>query len=121
MNRNTCFDQLPNRYLFTEVMARTETYRKEHPGCRIFNMGIGDITRPLPASIIEAMHRAVEELGHEETFKGYCLEEGYPWLRQAIIDHDFHPRGIDLQLNEVFISDGAGSDLGNLDSTPGTA
>ena len=114
MNRNTCFDQLPNRYLFTEVMARTEAYRKEHPGCRIFNMGIGDITRPLPAPIIEAMHRAVEELGHEETFKGYCLEEGYPWLRQAIIDHDFRPRGIDLQLNEVFISDGAGSDLGNL-------
>ena len=114
MNRNTCFNQLPNRYLFSEIATRTEEYRKAHPGCHLLRMGIGDVTRPLPLFIVDAMHRAAEELAHPETFRGYGPEEGYAWLRQAIIDNDYHPRGIDLSLDEVFISDGAGSDLGNL-------
>lgn len=80
----------------------------------MLRMGVGDVTRPLPKAIIDAMHQAVEELGHAESFRGYGPEEGYPWLRQAVIDHEYTPRGIELDLDEVFISEGAGSDLGNL-------
>jgi LL-diaminopimelate aminotransferase len=77
-------------------------------------MGIGDVTRPLPRVIVDAMQQAAEELAHEESFRGYCPENGYEWLRQTIIDHDFAPRGIHFHPDEVFISEGAGSDLGNL-------
>ena len=77
-------------------------------------MGTGDVTRPLPRVIVDAMQRAAEELAHEETFRGYCPENGYEWLRQTIIDHFFLPRGIPFHPDEVFISEGAGSDLGNL-------
>lgn len=101
-------------YLFTEIINRTKAYQTAHPEAHILRLGVGDITRPLPAPIVEAMHKAVEEMGCAETFHGYGLENGYLWLRQAIIDHDYTPRGIDLDIEEVFISDGAGSDLGNL-------
>ena len=101
-------------YLFTEIINRTKAYQTEHPDTKVLRLGVGDITRPLPQPIVEAMHRAVEEMGNPDTFRGYGLENGYAWLRQAIIDNDYTPRGIRLDLDEVFISDGAGSDLGNL-------
>ena len=101
-------------YLFTEIINRTKAYQTEHPDTKVLRLGVGDITRPLPQPIVEAMHRAVEEMGQPDTFRGYGLENGYVWLRQAIIDNDYTPRGIRLDLDEVFISDGAGSDLGNL-------
>lgn len=101
-------------YLFTEIINRTKAYQTEHPDAKVLRLGVGDITRPLPQPIVEAMHRAVEEMGSPDTFRGYGLENGYAWLRQAIIDNDYTPRGIRLDLDEVFISDGAGSDLGNL-------
>lgn len=101
-------------YLFTEIINRTKAYQTEHPDAKVLRLGVGDITRPLPQPIVEAMHRAVEEMGNPDTFRGYGLENGYAWLRQAIIDNDYTPRGIRLDLDEVFISDGAGSDLGNL-------
>ncbi len=114
MNVNTHLQQMKSGYLFTEIVNRTKAYQEEHPDAEILRLGVGDITRPLPAPIVEAMHRAVEEMGQPDTFRGYGLENGYAWLRQAILDNEYTPRGIDLTLDEVFISDGAGSDLGNL-------
>ena len=114
MNRNTNFDILPDRYLFKEVSVRAANYQANHPNCRILRMGVGDVSRPLPSAIISAMHDAVEELAYSNTFRGYGPEEGYEWLRQAVIDNEYTPLGISLDINEVFISEGAGSDLGNL-------
>ena len=114
MRSNPFFQQLQNNYLFSEVNHRIETYQIMHPQAHILRLGVGDVTLPLPAPIIDAMHKAVEELGHAESFRGYSQEEGYIWLRQAIIDNDYRTRGIQLDLDEVFVSDGAGSDLCNL-------
>lgn len=114
MNRNTNFDRLPDRYLFKEIEVRADAYRKQHPDVRLLRMGVGDVTRPLPPAIIDAMHKAVNELAAPATFRGYGPEEGYPWLRQAVIDNEYTPRGVNLDIDEVFISEGAGSDLGNL-------
>ena len=114
MQPNTYLQQMKDGYLFTEIVHRTKAFQTEHPEAKILRLGVGDITRPLPAPVVEAMHRAVEEMGHPDTFRGYGLENGYAWLRQAILDNDYTPRGIQLSIDEVFISDGAGSDLGNL-------
>ncbi len=114
MQLNTHLQQMKDGYLFTEIINRTKAYQTEYPDAKVLRLGVGDITRPLPQPIVEAMHRAVEEMGNPDTFRGYGLENGYAWLRQAIIDNDYTPRGIRLDLDEVFISDGAGSDLGNL-------
>ena len=114
MNVNTHLQQMKAGYLFTEIINRTQAYQLEHPEAKILRLGVGDITRPLPMPIVEAMHRAVDEMSCTETFRGYGLENGYAFLRQAILDNDYTPRGIDLSIEEVFISDGAGSDLGNL-------
>ncbi len=114
MNSNPYLQQMKGSYLFTEIVNRTKAYTASHPDARVLRLGVGDITRPIPEPLIRAMHEAVEELAHGGTFRGYGPEEGYEWLRQAIIEHDYRPRGIDLEADEVFISDGAGSDLGNL-------
>lgn len=114
MKTNTNYRNLQEQYLFKNISDRAEAYLAQHPGQRLLRMGVGDVTRPLPSAICEAMHRAVEELSHAETFRGYGPEEGYLWLRQTIIDNDYAPQNIDLTTDEVFISEGAGSDLGNL-------
>ena len=114
MNRNTNFDILPDRYLFKEIAIRASLYKEQHPDQRLLRMGVGDVSLPLPPAIIEAMHRAVEDLAYSNTFRGYGPEEGYEWLRQAVIDNEYTPLGISLDIDEVFISEGAGSDLGNL-------
>ena len=111
---NKHLQELKSGYLFTEIRHRTTAYQAVHPEQNLLRIGIGDVTRPLPEPVIQAMHKAVDELSKAETFRGYGLEEGYPWLRQAILDHDYAPLGIQLDLDEIFISDGAGSDLGNL-------
>ena len=111
---NTHLQQLRGNYLFTEIANRTKAYQQTHPEAHVLRLGIGDVTLPLPSVIIEAMHRAVDELASAATFRGYGPEEGYLWLRQAIVDNDYTPRGIHVSPEEVFISDGAGSDLGNL-------
>ena len=114
MNINTNFQQLPDNYLFTEIVNRVEAYQAAYPQARVMRLGVGDVTRPLPLAVTEAMHRAVEELARPDTFRGYGPEDGYAWLKQAIIDNDYRPRCVQLEPEEVFISDGAGSDLGNL-------
>ncbi len=114
MNINTDLQQLKGSYLFTEIVNRTKAYQTAHPEARILRLGVGDVTRPLPKPIIDAMHNAVDELASAETFRGYGPEEGYEWLREAVVENDYRPRGVELEASEVFISDGAGSDLGNL-------
>lgn len=114
MKINPYYSQLPANYLFHDIDLRVQAYRTQHPDAHLLRMGIGDVTRPLPRVIVDAMQQAAEELAHEESFRGYCPENGYEWLRQTIIDHDFAPRGIHFHPDEVFISEGAGSDLGNL-------
>ena len=114
MQINTHFRDLADNYLFKEITNRTEAYLSFHPGAHLLRLGVGDVSLPLPSAITDAMHAAVEELAHAETFRGYGPEEGYEWLRQTIIDREYRPRGIDLSVDEVFISEGAGSDLGNL-------
>ena len=114
MRINTHLQQLKGSYLFTEIVNRTQAFKQAHPDAQILRLGVGDVTRPLPPAIIDAMHRAVDELAASKTFRGYGPEEGYAWLKQAIIDNEYRPRGVELDLSEVFISDGAGSDLGNL-------
>ncbi len=114
MNKNTHYQNLQPNYLFKEITDRAVAYTEAYPEHKLLRMGVGDVTRPLPLAIIQAMQKAVAELGQAETFRGYCLEEGYEWLRQAIIDNEYTPKGIDLNIHEVFIGEGAGSDLGNL-------
>ena len=114
MQVNTHLQQLKGNYLFTEIANRTQAYQQAHPEANVLRLGIGDVTLPLSPVIIEAMHRAVDELASAATFRGYGPEEGYLRLRQAIVDNDYTPRGIQVSPEEVFISDGAGSDLGNL-------
>ena len=114
MQVNTHLQQLKGNYLFTEIANRTQAYQQAHPEANVLRLGIGDVTLPLSPVIIEAMHRAVDELASAATFRGYGPEEGYLWLQQAIVDNDYTSRGIHVSPEEVFISDGAGSDLGNL-------
>lgn len=111
---NEHFLKLPGSYLFSDIVKRVNTFKVTHPKHNLIRLGIGDVTRPLPQACIEAMHRAVDELGSVDTFRGYGPEQGYDFLIDAIIKHDFAPRGINLTSSEVFISDGAKSDTGNI-------
>lgn len=111
---NEHFLKLPNNYLFSDIAKKVNSFKVVHPRAHIINLGIGDVTRPLPQVSIEAMHYAVEELGNAKTFHGYGPEQGYDFLIDAIIKHDYAPRGIQLAPSEVFISDGSKSDCGNI-------
>ena len=111
---NQHFLQLQSSYLFSDIAKKVKTFKAENPGQHVISLGIGDVTQPLPQACIEAMHKAVDEMAHSDTFRGYGPEQGYDFLRQAIIDNDYTPRGVPLQLDEVFVSDGAKSDCGNI-------
>lgn len=114
IHTNTNYTKLSHRYLFAEIAQQVNAYKAEHPEADIIRLGIGDVTRPLPPAAIQAMHRAVDECADGTTFRGYGPEQGYDFLIDAIIQHDFTPRGIQLDRTEVFISDGAKSDTGNI-------
>ncbi len=111
---NENFLKLQHRYLFAEIAKRVAAYKAENPQADIIRLGIGDVTQPLAPAVVEAMHRAVDECAHGETFRGYGPEHGYNFLIEAIIAHDFEPCGVHLTPDEVFISDGAKSDTGNI-------
>ncbi len=111
---NEHFLKLKSNYLFSDIAKRVEKYRTENPDKKIIRLGIGDVTRPLPAASLEAMHRAIDDLSRTETFYGYGPEQGYDFLREAIVKHDFEPRGVKIDASEVFVSDGAKSDTGNI-------
>lgn len=111
---NENFLKLPGSYLFSDIAKKVNAFKAAHPDAKLIRLGIGDVTRPLPPACIEAMHRAVDELAHAETFRGYGPEQGYDFLIEAIIANDFALRGINLKPSEVFVSDGAKSDTGNI-------
>ncbi len=114
MNINDNFLRLQRNYLFTEIVNRTRQYAAEHPDNHLIRLGVGDVTRPLPSAVIEAMHKAVNEQADAQTFHGYGLEQGYVFLREAIAQNEYAHLGLSFSTDEIFISDGAGSDLGNL-------
>lgn len=111
---NEHFLKLQKNYLFADIAKRVNAYKLSHPGVNVISLGIGDVTQPLCPAVIDAMHKAVDEMAHKETFRGYGPERGYDFLREAIIKNDFQPRGIHFDLNEIFINDGAKSDTGNI-------
>lgn len=111
---NENFLKLPGSYLFSDIAKKVKAYQESHPDKRLIRLGIGDVTRPLPQASIEAMHRAVDEMANKSTFHGYGPEQGYDFLIDTIIKNDFEPRGIEPSSSEVFISDGAKSDTGNI-------
>ena len=110
---NESFLKLPESYLFSEIGSRIKRFKKSHPEAEVIRLGIGDVTRPLAPSVIRALHEAVDEMSGVDTFRGYGPEQGYEFLREAVVANDFHIRGIGLDADEVFINDGAKSDLGN--------
>lgn len=114
MKINDNFEKLPESYLFSEVARRLAEYRGGHPEADVIRMDIGDVTLPIAPCVTEAMHRAVDEVGTAVGFHGYGPEQGYGFLREAIAEEDYKKRGIDIRADEIFISDGAKSDLGNL-------
>lgn len=110
---NENFLKLQKNYLFADIAQKVEAYKSAHPEAQIIRLGIGDVTRPLAPAVIKALHEAVEEMGNADTFRGYGPEHGYEFLRQAIVDNDFAPRGVQLDTDEIFVNDGAKSDTGN--------
>lgn len=112
INRN--FLKLPGSYLFSEIARRIAAYSEEVPQAKLIRLGIGDVTRPLVPAVLEAMHAALDEMGRAETFRGYGPEQGYAFLRELIAAQDFRARGVDMDPDEIFISDGAKSDCGNI-------
>ena len=114
MQLNPHYAELNESYLFSTIAHKVADYQKAHPDADIIRLGIGDVTLPLAASVTRAMHDAVEEQAHKETFHGYIpSEQGYGFLREAIRDY-YADHGVTLDLSEIFVSDGAKSDLGNL-------
>jgi LL-diaminopimelate aminotransferase len=110
---NDNFLSIPETYLFSEIARKVNTYKEENPSANIIRLGIGDVTRPLAPAVISALHSAVDEMGHADTFRGYGPEQGYAFLRETIVANDYTARGIDISPDEVFVSDGAKSDTGN--------
>ncbi len=111
---NEHYLKLSNNYLFADIAKKVNAFKVSHPKANVISLGIGDVTQPLCPAVIEAMHKAVEEMSIKASFRGYGPENGYQFLRDAIIKNDFLPRGIRLEANEIFINDGAKSDTGNI-------
>ena len=106
--------KLPGSYLFSTIAKKVKAYREENPEKKIISLGIGDVTQPLVPAIIESLHGAVDEMAHAETFRGYAPDLGYEFLRNAIAKNDYQDRGCDIAADEIFVSDGAKSDSGNI-------
>lgn len=111
---NTDFTKVSESYLFVEVARRVKAYQESHPEAKVIKMGIGDVTRPIVPAVIDALHKAVDEMGTPDGFHGYGPEQGYAFLREKIAECDFRQHGIDISPDEIFISDGAKSDCGNI-------
>lgn len=114
MKVNENFLKLEGSYLFSTVARKQREYQQAHPDKEVIRLSIGDVTKPLAPAVIEAMHKAVDEMANEDTFRGYPPEHGYDFLIDAIQKHDYADRGIDIEKNEIFVSDGAKSDCGNI-------
>lgn len=111
---NENYLKLPGSYLFSDIAKKIAAYQQENPEKEIIRLGIGDVTQPLAPVIIQALHSAVEEMAHGETFHGYAPDKGYGFLREAIAKNDFQDRGCRIDADEIFVSDGAKCDSGNI-------
>ena len=111
---NDNYLKLPGSYLFSTIGKKVAAYSTEHPDASIIRLGIGDVTQPLAPAIIDALHHAVDEMGKAETFHGYAPDLGYEFLRSAMAKNDYQARGCDIAADEIFISDGAKGDSGNI-------
>ena len=107
---NENFLNLQDSYLFSTIAKKVAEYTKNNPGKEIIKLGIGDVTKPIAPACLEAMHKAVDEIGTQEGFKGYGPEQGYEFLRKAIVENDYKARGVTIEPDEVFVSDGAKCD-----------
>ncbi len=110
---NQHYRKLKSSYLFVEIQRRIDAYLAENPKGELIKLGIGDVTLPLTPTVVEAFHRGVDEMSKKESFRGYGPEQGYAFLREAIADKDYKPRGVDISPDEIFISDGSKCDTGN--------
>ncbi len=111
---NENFLELQDSYLFATISKKVAEFTKENPNCKIIKLGIGDVTRPIPQAVLDAMHKATDEMGKQEDFRGYGPEQGYDFLREKIRDNDYKSRGVDIDIDEIFVSDGAKCDCGNI-------
>ena len=111
---NDNYQKLPGSYLFSTIAKKVSAFSQANPDKNIIRLGIGDVTQPIAPAIIDAMHKAVDEMGDAATFHGYAPDLGYEFLRRAIADNDYKSRGVDIALDEIFVSDGAKSDSGNI-------
>ncbi len=111
---NDNYLKLPGSYLFSTIARKVSAFQEANPDKQIIRLGIGDVTQPLAPAVIDALHAAVDEMAHAETFRGYAPDLGYDFLRNAIADHDYRQRGVDIAADEIFVSDGAKSDSGNI-------
>ncbi len=111
---NENYTKLPGSYLFSDIARKVNEFKTAHPDATIIRLGIGDVTKPLPQASIEAMHKAVDEMAHAATFRGYGPEQGYDFLVNTIVENDYKARGLDISADEVFVSDGSKSDTGNI-------
>ena len=111
---NDNYQKLPGSYLFSEIAKRVAAFQSKNPSAKIIRLGIGDVTQPLPKVCIDAMKRSVEEMGVAETFRGYGPEQGYDFLREKIAEYNYKHRGLNVEADEIFISDGSKCDCGNI-------
>ncbi|HJB07317.1 MAG TPA: LL-diaminopimelate aminotransferase [Candidatus Enterocloster faecavium] len=112
---NENYLKLPGSYLFSTIAKKVAAFQESHPDREIIRLGIGDVTQPIAPAIIEALHKAVDEMGHAETFHGYAPDLGYSFLREAIVEKDYKTWGCEVYPDEIFVSDGAKSDCGNIE------
>lgn len=113
---NQNYLKLPGSYLFSNIAKKVSAYKEANPESKdsVISLGIGDVTQPLAPAIIDALHKSVDEMAHAETFHGYAPDLGYEFLRSAIAKNDYQSRGCDISADEIFVSDGAKSDSGNI-------
>lgn len=111
---NQNFLKLQNNYLFSRINQKVNVYKKKNPKAKIIRLGIGDVSLPIPKTITNAIQDAAKEMSQEETFRGYGPEQGYEFLREKIVKNDYEDKGITIDIEEVFVSDGAKCDVGNI-------
>jgi LL-diaminopimelate aminotransferase len=114
ININENFLNLQDSYLFSTIAKKVAEFQKNNPDKKVIKLGIGDVTRPIVPAVLEAMHKAVDELGIQQSFRGYGPEQGYEFLREKIAEFDYAKRGVKIDIDEIFVSDGAKCDCGNI-------
>lgn len=107
---NENFLELQNSYLFSTIAKKVAEFQGKNPDKKVIKLGIGDVTRPIVPAVVEAMKKATDEMGVQETFRGYGPEQGYEFLREKIVEFDYKKRGVEISPDEIFVSDGAKCD-----------